>query len=307
MKFNGGLGNQIFQYAAGLYFAERTKLILEIVQPVAPRGDQEKRFPRPFQLGAFSIDIKSRIATKVDRLFLSLKPRLRFLSSELQVIMGKQTIEEPALYRFFPDLTDKANAQTIYMIGYWQAAGYVEAVADQLRSSLQLRNEPLQINLDYADAIRALACPVSLHIRIGDYAFHSFTSTNGATKVSWALQRSYYHAAIERMRSLFPEASFVVFSDDHAAAREIVSGAPVSLYVEGNDTGNAYEDLWLMSCCRHHIIANSTFSWWGAWLNPSPDKIVLAPKYWHNTYHSYFPDLYPSNWVLIDNLASTTV
>jgi hypothetical protein len=261
-------------------------------------------FPRPFQLDAFSADANVRTATMVDRLFLSPRPRIRFLCNELGSIGGMQTIEEPAQssYRFFPDFLDEVNARTIYLVGFWQAARYAEAVADRLRSSLRLRNTPQQRNLRYADAIRALTCPVSLHIRIGDYALVSSTNTKGSTKVSWILQRSYFRDAIARIRSLLPDASFVIFSDDQVAAREIMSGEPVSLWVEGNDTGNAYEDLWLMSCCKHHIIANSSFSWWGAWLNPSLDKIVMAPKYWNNTHHSYFPDLYPSSWTLIDNL-----
>ena len=307
VKFYGGLGNQIFQYAAGLYFAKRTSIPLEIVQPPERPKDKWGKFPpRPFQMDAFSIEGRFRPATKVDRLFFSIKPRLRFLRGEIEGISGMQTIEEPALYRFFPDLIDDAHARTVYLIGYFQAAEYAEAVADQLRSSLKLRSAPQQRNLDYSDAIGALACPVSLHIRAGDYAWVSWTNTNGSAKVSWVLQRSYYRAAIEQMRSLVPEATFVVFSDDQAVAREILSDVPASLWVEGNDTGNAYEDLWLMSCCKHHIIANSSFSWWGAWLNPSQDKVVFAPKYWYNTHHSYFPDLYPSSWILIDNLAGAT-
>jgi hypothetical protein len=303
MKFYGGLGNQIFQYAAGLYFAKRTSIPLEIVSPHQPPKNQWGKFPRPFQLDAFSINAKARTATKLDRLFFSTKPRLRFLGSELAGISGKQIIEEPALFRFFPDLIDKVDARSIYLIGYWQAAEYAEAIAYQLRGSLRLRNTPQQRNLGYAGAIRALTCPVSVHIRLGDYAMHFSSSTKGSEKVSLVLQRSYFRDAIARMRSLLPDASFVVFSDDKVAAREIMSGEPVSLWVEGNDTSNAYEDLWLMSCCKHHIIANSSFSWWGAWLNPSPNKVVLAPKYWHNTRHSYFPDLCPSSWTLIDNLA----
>lgn len=303
VKFHGGLGNQIFQYAAGLYFSRRTSIPLEIVRPVERLVDRQATFPRLFQMDAFSIDAKARPAARVDRLFLSLNPRLRFLCGELERVSGRQSIEEPAYFRFFPDLIDQAHAQTIYLIGHWQAAEYVEAVADPLRSSLRLRNPPRQRNLDYAEAIRALPRPVSLHIRLGDYAVHFAAATKGPAKTSWALKRSYFREAVARMRSLFPDASFVVFSDDQKAAREIMSGEPVSLWVEGNDTSNAYEDLWLMSCCKHHIIANSTFSWWGAWLNPSPDKAVLAPKYWLNTHHSYFPDLCPPSWTLLDNLA----
>jgi len=306
LNCRGGLGNQIFEYAAGLYFAERASIPLEIIQPLTPENNHWGRFPRPFQLDAFfldALDANVRTVTRADRFFLTPRPRIRFLRNELRGFSGTQTLEEPALYRFFPDLLDKVNARTIYLIGYWQAAGYAEAVADQLRSSLRLRNTPQQQNLGYAEAIRALACPVSLHIRLGDYAIHFSPNTKGSEKASWVLQRSYFRDAIARMRSLLPNASFVVFSDDQVSAREIISGEPISLWVEGNNTGTAYEDLWLMSCCKHHIIANSSFSWWGAWLNPSLDKIVLAPKYWNNTHHSYFPDLYPSNWTLLDNLA----
>jgi len=302
VKFEGGLGNQIFQYAAGLYFAKRTSIPLEIIRFPSPPAMWGK-YPRPFQMDAFSINAQFRKPTKVDRLFLSLNPRFRFLCSEIEGISGKQTIEEPSLYRFFPDLIDKSSARTIYLIGFWQVAEYVEAVADQLRDSLRLRDTPQQRNLDYARAIRAMTCPVSLHIRLGDYAILSTTNTTGSGDTSLVLRSSYYRDAVARMRRLLPDATFVVFSDDPIAAREIMSGQPVSLWVEGNDADYAYEDLWLMSCCKHHIIANSTFSWWGAWLNSSLEKVVLAPKYWHNTQHSYFPDLYPSSWTLIDNLA----
>jgi hypothetical protein len=301
LSCKGGLGNQIFQYAGGLYFAKRASIPLEIVPPPAPAKNQWGRFPRPFQLNAFSLDAQVRTATLTDRIFLSPRPQLSFLRHKLGSISRTQRIEEPAAHRFFPELLDKVKARTVYLTGHWQAAAYAEAVEDQLRRSLKLRNAPQQRNLEYAEAIRALACPVSLHLRVGDYAVHF--NTQGSAKVSWVLRRSYYRDAIARIRSLLPEATFVVFTDDPAAAREILSGEPVSLWVEGNDTDYAFEDLWLMSCCRHHIIANSSFSWWGAWLNPSKDKIVMAPKYWFNGHNSYFPELCPAGWTLIDNLA----
>jgi hypothetical protein len=295
LGLNGGLGNQLFEYAAGLYFSERLSIPLELVRPHIKKNHKWGEFPRPFQLDAFSLDARIRTATTADRLILSPRRNVIYLRNKLSSICRAKVIEEPALYRFSPDLLDKENARTIYLVGFWQAAAYVEAAAERLRNSLRLRNAPQLRNLDYADAIRALACPISVHFRVGDYAVHA--------AVSWVLERSYYRAAIARIRSLLPNASFVVFSDDQAAAQEIMSGEPVSLWVEGNDTDYAYEDLWLMSCCKHHIIANSTFSWWGAWLNQSPEKIVLAPKYWLNAHDSYFPDLYPSDWTLIDNLA----
>jgi Glycosyl transferase family 11 len=304
IDFKGGLGNQLFQYAAGLYFSQRLNMALDMIQPASPNGNQQiDRFSRPFQLDAFSLSAKVRPASSFDRLFLSKKPRFRFLCSELQRISNAQALEEPLSYRFFPDFLDMVQSQTTYLSGYWQAAGYAQSVEVQLRTSLVLKNTPLQRNLDYAEAIRSLTCPVSVHIRVGDYAFHSATNTKGAAKVSWVLPRSYYRAAIATIRSLVPEATFVVFSDDQASAREIMAEERVGLWVEGNDVDSAYEDLWLMSSCDHHIIANSSFSWWGAWLNGAPQKTVIAPKYWFNTHHSYFPDLYPSGWTFVDNLA----
>jgi hypothetical protein len=304
VRCHGGLGNQIFQYAAGLYFAERASVPIEIVRPLGPpEALRSKGFARPFQLDEFSLKAKIRPAGRVDRFYLSTKPVFRSMQNAFCGITRTQSIEEPSTNRFLPTLVDQVQARTIYLTGYWQAAGYAEAIADRLRESLRIRNELHQRNRHYAEAIRALKCPVSVHIRVGDFALHSTTEPNSGEQVTWVLRKSYYREAIARIRTLLPEADLVVFSDDPAGAQAMMDGEPASLWVKGNTPASAFEELWLMSCCKHHVIANSSFSWWGGWMNPDPNKIILAPKYWVNTQDSYYPELFPASWNVIDNLA----
>jgi hypothetical protein len=303
VRCNGGLGNQIFQYAAGLYFAQRASMSLEILRPHSPPDvSVPKEFIRPFQLDDFRFEVQSRPSNWVDRFYTSPKPVLRSMRNTFRGFAGAQLIEEPSPNRFMPTLLDEVGARTNYLTGFWQAAGYAEANAELLRNSLQLRNEPRQQNLDYADAIRALKCPVSVHIRVGDYALTRATDANSDSQVTWVLRKSYYLDAIKRLRTMYPEAELVVFSDDPAAAHAMMDGEPVSLWVKGNTPNSAFEELWLMSCCRHHVIANSSFSWWGAWMNPDSEKMILVPKYWFNTQSSYYPELFPADWNIIDNL-----
>jgi hypothetical protein len=300
----GGLGNQIFQYAAGLYFADRLSASLEIIPPQgAPDSLQSRGYARPFQLDKFSLAEWIRPAGWPDRLILSTKPAFRPVQKILCSIARMQSMVEPSTYNFLPALLDQAPARTIYLTGFWQAAGYAEAIAERLRTALRIRNPLLPRNNHYANAIRALKQPVSVHLRIGDFALHTAVESGNDKRVSWVLRKSYYHKAIAHMRSILPEAELVVFSDDPVGARAIMDREQVSLWVEGNAEGNAFEELQLMSYCKHHIIANSTFSWWGAWLNADSDKIVLAPEYWHNTHNSYYPDLFPATWRVLDNLS----
>ena len=138
VRCHGGLGNQIFQYAAGLYFAERTSVPIEIVRPHgAPDALRSKGFARPFQLDEFSLKAKIRPAGRVDRFYLSTKPIFRSMQSTFFGITRTQSIEEPSTNRFLPTLIDQVQARTIYLTGYWQAAAYAEAIADRLRASLQ--------------------------------------------------------------------------------------------------------------------------------------------------------------------------
>jgi hypothetical protein len=113
------------------------------------------------------------------------------------------------------------------------------------------------------------------------------------------LSKAYYERAISHILTRNPRSTFFVFSDDTAFAREWARAHPRMVVVDHNDENLAHEDLRLMSLCRHHIIANSTFSWWAAWLNPRSDKLVIAPKKWLGFDTVKTPIAFPG-WTLVD-------
>ncbi len=301
LNCGGGLGNQMFEYAAGLFFARKFGRTLEVVRPL-PQHRHWNGYARPFQLTEFELRSQVRETTLQERLFFSGNPRLTSLHGVAGSLLSAELINEPAIYEFHPEVQDTPNKRVTFLKGNWQAAGYVQGVEGALRQEFVLKKAPAGKNLDYAQQIAQLGCPVSLHLRIGDYALISHPTGSGSERVSMILRAAYYERAIAAMEELYPRHTLVVFSDDVANAKTFLAGRENCLFVEGNGPETAYEDMRLMSLCRHHIIANSSFSWWGAWLNAAPEKRVFAPKYWGNTPSTYFPDLYPADWVAVENL-----
>ena len=290
----------MFEYAAGLYFATQLNKQLEVVQPL-PQHAQWGGFSRPFQLSQFAVRANIRNTKFLDRVFFSGNVRVRPLQLAIKQLLQVEVFEEPASYKFHSDLSKLLYRPKIYMNGFWQAADYAFAVESILREEYRFKFPPRGRNQAYLDHISQLKCPISIHLRIGDYGLINHSEGSSKKNVSMVLRESYYTKAIGLVAELFPEHTLVVFSDDQRAARNILPRGKDYLFIEGNDAMNAHEDLRLMSHCRHHIIANSTFSWWGAWLNPDLEKKVFAPQYWANTRCSYFPDLYPVGWTIIDN------
>ena len=184
------------------------------------------------------------------------------------------------------------------LFGYFQSERYFSSIAENLRIWFSLR-EPLG---DAAAAalkqIEASRMPVSVHVRRGDYL------KPGTLEYHGVLGEPYYREALVHIEAAAgQEVELFVFSDDASAAEQVLNFVPKSrLFHVHGDPERPWEDMALMARCRHHVIANSSFSWWGAWLNRSTDKIVGAPRAWFapselkklNT-----DDLYPSGWVLI--------
>jgi len=195
-------------------------------------------------------------------------------------------------YIFMQDLPLQNNVQVIYLVGYWQAHRLADEIADELRMEFCFKEPAQGKNLEILKQIQQSKNSVSLHVRRGDYTL--------AAEGNIALPIDYYSHAISLFRERLDEPTFFVFSDDMAFTKEHLPKGLRAVFVDHNDASSSHEDLRLMSSCHHHIIANSTFSWWGAWLNPRADKMVLAPKYWLLKRNSYYPDLLPSNWMLAD-------
>jgi hypothetical protein len=147
-------------------------------------------------------------------------------------------------------------------------------------------------NEEMAHRIGGEESAVSIHVRRGDYV-----SDAGTNRFHGTCSVDYYHDAVDRISGFAPASHFFVFSDGIDWAKENLRLRQPVTYVDFNDGEKNYEDLRLMSLCKHHIIANSSFSWWGAWLNPNPDKIVIAPKKWFNDPSINTDDLIPNSWL----------
>lgn len=289
-----GLGNQLSQYAAGRYFAKRYGAEMELLLD-PPRNSTSHGYPRPFLLSHFHITTRCRKLGAFDRVVLAERAYVQPLGNLVRAMSGVQVIRETVAqrYRFQKDLKIGDRIHVAYLVGYWQAFRYAEEHATELRAELQLRESAKGKNAEMMQHIRAAENPVSVHIRRGDYTLQA--------EGNLALPMDYYLQGISFFKERSRKPTFFVFSDDMDFARQNLPRDENVYFVDHNDSYSAHEDLRLMSACRGHIIANSTFSWWGAWLNPDPRKIVFSPKYWHRKQDSYYPDLLSPNWILAES------
>jgi hypothetical protein len=183
--------------------------------------------------------------------------------------------------------------KNVRLWGYWQAPKYFESIESELRSTFRfkrpLEGEAAQI----AEDIKKNNA-VSLHVRRSDYVTPKYQSTYGTTGLP------YYDAAVKYIADHVKDPKFYIFSDDIAWCKENLKLAFPVEYMERSSEGfKASAHLELMSLCKHNIIANSTFSWWGAWLNANPDKIVVTPKQWRVGEGSEKDEIVPEKWIKV--------
>lgn len=286
VKLIGGLGNQMFQYAAGRYLAYKCKTELKL----NIRGFKNYTL-RNYDLNHFNII--ENFATSLDLCRISPpsgRPVVKIFKHIIRDISQMQSIEyikekDYSFQQNFLKLPDN-----VYLDGYWQSEKYFLYIEDIIRQEFSIVNPLTSISQDIADQIKDCES-ISIHVRRGDYV--SNTNTNN---VHGTCGVDYYSNAIDLIHKRVENPCFFIFSDDPEwACSNIKPDAPTT-YVRHNDYSKDYEDIFLMSMCKHNIIANSSFSWWGAWLNRNPDKIVIAPKKWFNSKDMNTHDLLPKKW-----------
>jgi hypothetical protein len=281
-KLVGGLGNQMFQYAAGRALAMRQGCDLFV----------DRRSFVEYKVHAYGLDC---FRAKVDDAPAHMLPqvadsRIRRIFRSL-TSAGRVPIVRERAFTFQPDLLQQRAPA--YLDGYWQSEKYFSDFADAIRKDFTVGRAPSPANAAWLARI-GTSLSVSIHVRRGDYV----TNTE-ANKFHGTCDIDYYERAVRTLCArLDGSPEFFVFSDDPAWVRANLNlGAHTHHYITDNDASTNYEDLRLMSACRHHIIANSTFSWWGAWLNPSRSKIVVAPQRWFRADEMDDRDLVPPEWV----------
>lgn len=283
----GGLGNQMFQYAAGRALALRnnTSLLLDI------SGFENYSLHQGFELQrVFSCPIEIASVADVRTLLgwqSSDKVRRVLLRPHFAALRRRALVAEPH-FNYWPGIVEAPP--DCYLIGYWQSEKYFSDVAATIRSDFTFRPELDGRNAELAAAM-SRANSVSLHIRRGDYARNPKTlATHGLCSLE------YYQAAIKHIAERVESPNFFIFSDDIPWAQENLKMAFSCQFIGHNQEAQSFVDMQLMSQCKHHIIANSSFSWWGAWLDPSPQKIVVAPQKWFAN-STPVDDLIPGSWV----------
>jgi hypothetical protein len=278
VRLIGGLGNQMFQYATGRAIAHRRQVPLALDLRAFPDHDNRN----------YSLDVFNIMAKLTDGGIMRLG-RLRGLCSRVR-IPGLPYVWLERGYTFDPSVLDAPG--NLYLAGYWTTEKYFKDVEDILRKDFSFKNAPTDQNAGVADRIRSVNS-VSVHVRRSDYVTNPV-----ATQFHGTCSLDYYREAVGFIASRVTNPEYFVFSDDPDWTRENLRIDGPTTYVTHNTIDNGYEDLRLMTLCRNHIIANSTFSWWGAWL-AAPGGLVVAPKRWMNNTTVDTKDVVPERWMRV--------
>ncbi|MBF0434244.1 MAG: alpha-1,2-fucosyltransferase [Magnetococcales bacterium] len=284
----GGLGNQLFCYGAArrLALVNNAELVIDDVSGFV----HDTAYQRHYQLDHFAI--ASRKATPAERLepFSKLRRILKKkwnkrLSFEQRNYLVQESVDyDSRLLHFKPQ-------GTVYLEGYWQSEGYFKDIEATIREDLKIK--PPNDDANIALAKQILNCTsVAVHVRFFDEPYgDAFNNAPG----------DYYTRAIGFMEYHAPGAHYFIFSDQVDAARTNINlpDARITLVAHNHGDEHAYADLWLMTLCQHFIIANSTFSWWGAWLAANSTKMVIVPGYEKRDGKMWwgFKGLLPDSWI----------
>ncbi len=275
VKLVEGLGNQLFQYALGRHISHKNKLPFKL--DVSHYLDINSR-----KYGLHKFNIKEEFAS------LNEIKKIKNHSENSSYLY----LEKP--FNFHPEILN--IKESAYLEGYWQSEKYFKEIGEIILHDFTLKESLDNQNKQFAEKIKNTNS-ISLHIRRGDYV--SKPDTN---KIHGTCSLDYYKKSIDLITKNFKNPHFFVFSDDYKWVKSNLLVEHDTTFAEHNNDDKNYIDLTLMSMCKHNIIANSSFSWWGAWLNQNPNKIVCSPKNWFKTNEINTIDLIPDDWNKVENI-----
>jgi hypothetical protein len=286
-RIHGGLGNQLFQYAVAKSLSLKFGLPFKL--DLSPMHNQSLR---NFDLEEFALDLSIASPNDLKRTIPfnnNLIIRINRYLQRIGMNVFNTIYFEKELFKF-QDI--ELNNPSIYLYGYWQSYKYFDDFRSEIFSNLELKEGLDEKNLRVKSAMQETSS-ISLHIRRGDYVKNLKTLA-----VHGVLGIEYYHNAINALNDCVESPEYFIFSDDLQWARDHLSRDANFNYIDINAEGKAVHDFELMRHSKHNIIANSTFSWWPAYLNNYANKKVIAPKRWLNQ-NKVFHDLLPSEWIKI--------
>jgi len=289
VKISGGFGNQLFQYAAGKSLAEHhcTELKLDLTA-------YNKTQKRKYELDRLNITATPATTKEIDVFTLDKYPNC------VRSFIGRLQERKPYYLRkiyqeqyFYFDPNFFRAPANVYLAGYWQSEKYFKNIDSVIRNEFKIVVPPKGKNVEMINTIQNENA-VSLHVRRGDYAENTRTRDfHGLCSMD------YYHRACEKLGRTIAAPHFFVFSDDMAWVRANLRISGSVTFVGHNNIETAFEDFRLMCRCKYHILANSSFSWWAAWLCENRKKIVIAPQKWFNHNDLDTKDLFPEGWSTI--------
>lgn len=286
VRYRGGLGNQMFQYAFQLSLEKRGRKVM------ASDGFYRNKqyiheFCLPFVFPNISLNyIEDEEFKKIDNEWKKIKQDPEKLTEFVNNTSRRFFWVEEESSKYIEDVY-KTKACTF--IGYWQTEKYFRDIKDEVREKFTFDVQNDNVN----DFVKECKGRIGVHVRLGDYCTEQGLYGGICTK-------DYYVDALKVLKEKTGIDKIVLFSDDIENAYNLfeLSGVDVISFPYVKDDGyKDWYDMFLMSKCKHIIIANSSFSWWGAWLNRNINRIVISPKRWLNTEHC--PDIVPEGWLRI--------
>jgi hypothetical protein len=288
----GGLGNQMFQYALGRSIALTTASELKLdVDCLTSGSSVSTNTPRTLRLDACNVVIELADATECELLKYGAAPAIKKWWCHLH---GKPRPYGRNCYQERGMGFDKRMLHITgdaYIMGYWQSYKYFEDFSHILQDEFMPRDKLSPSTTKYLSKIKA-SNAVSIHVRRGDYV-----SNPTANAFHGTCDLQYYRRAIEAVEERVTDPRFFIFSDDLEWAKANLNFVYPAAFVEFTDRVHEVEEIHLMGSCQHNIIANSSFSWWGAWLNDNPHRMVVAPKQWFRNPKINTSDLIPPDWL----------
>jgi len=281
VKLMGGMGNQMFQYALyQSYLDQGVEAKLDIFKF---RHIDEIR---QCFLGYDCFDLKYELCTRKEARQYALGTGM--VARVLMKVFGdrKTHVYEKEEYTYDATILKLRNA---YVDGFWQSWKYFESVKDKIPLIYRFKNKLTGKAGEYQEKILE-SNSVAVHIRKGDYVKLENVYGNICTE-------AYYRAAMKETEVRVDRPVYYFFSNDMEWTKNVFGKADNFVFVEGNDEKKGYIDMQLMADCKHQIIANSSFSWWAAFLNSNPDKVVICPVRWIQTKET--PDIFCRDWIKI--------